>query len=313
MIEFLVKINNQLFDMSQLVTKIRFKESLNNGCSTLEFSYIDKDLEIPNGSVIRFNYNSVNLFYGYVFSINRNKVNEIKVTAYDQLRYCKVKDSIVVKDDTVTTLIKKMSSCFNLKVGKLTDTEYKLPTDIVESSTWLDIIYEGLESTKKNTQKKYILRDENGSICLRDLEVLKLDLILGDKSLAYDFNYAKSIDNEFYNYIKISVGENSNSEGKIVTKKDTKSIEKYGLIQYYESIYNSNTSQANAKADNLLKTYNRERETLSLSCIGDIRIRAGSSFFGKIEDIDYNNRLIAKSVSHEFIPTHTMEVEAMLW
>ncbi|WP_238533066.1 XkdQ/YqbQ family protein, partial [Rhodanobacter thiooxydans] len=97
------------------------------GCSKLEFSYINGGLVIENGSIIRFKYNDANIFYGYVFKREENKKGEVSVTAYDQLRYCKAKDTIVVKNDTVDSLVKKMCNYFNLKTGVLTNTGYKLP------------------------------------------------------------------------------------------------------------------------------------------------------------------------------------------
>lgn len=310
MMEFLVKVDGKLYEISQLVSEITFKESMNDGCSKLEFSYIDEDLVIKNGSVVSFTYDSIMMFYGYVFSVSRSKGKEISVTAYDQLRYCKVKDNVIISRDTVTTLTNKMCNYFSLKKGTISETEYMLATDVKDNTSWLDIIYEGISETQKNTDRRFLLRDESGLICIRNLEDLQLDLVLGDKNLLYDFNYNKSIDNEFYNQIKLSI--NGDADNKFIVKKDDASIAKYGLLQYYDIVYNANSSQARSQAETLLKKYNKEVETLSLKCLGDPRIRAGVSFFGSIDDIKYNQRLIVKSVTHEFVPAHTMEVEAML-
>lgn len=42
---------------------------------------------------VQFNYEGVNLFFGYVFTKEHNKDTSILVTAYDQLRYLKNKDT----------------------------------------------------------------------------------------------------------------------------------------------------------------------------------------------------------------------------
>ncbi|MDF2487081.1 MAG: hypothetical protein K0R46_3249 [Herbinix sp.] len=312
MMQFLVKVDGKVYEISQLVSKVSFKDSFNDGCSKLEFSYINRDLNITNGSVISFQYDSVNIFYGYVFKVSRDKGNEISVTAYDQLRYCKAKDTIVVLNDSVTTLTKRMCNYFHLKKGTFADTKYILKTDVKDDNTWLDIIYSGIGDTLTNKGEWYMLRDEFGSICIRNLADLHLNLILGDNSLVYDYSYDKSIDDGFYNQIKIRLKGDNSTKDPFIVKNDIEAVSKYGLLQYYETVDNTNASQAKSKAETLLKLYNREVETLSLTCLGDTRIRAGASFFGRIEDIEYSQRLIVRSVSHDFIPIHTMEVEAML-
>ena len=311
--EFLVEVNGKIYEISELVKSVSYTDKLNDGCSKLEFSYIDDNLNIQNGSVVRFKFNGANIFYGYVFKHGQNKQKEITVTAYDQLRYCKAKDTIVVKNDTVDSLVRKMCNYFGLRAGSLASTGYKLPVSVQDDKTWLDIIYTAISDTLMNTGKWYCLRDEFGSIAVRDLQGLQLDLVLGDESFAYDYEYEKSIDDDFYNQIKIVSDNEDTGKRDVYITKDSDSIAKYGLLQYFEVLdKNYNPSQAKAKVDALLKLYNREVETLELSCLGDTRVRAGNSFFGQIEDIQLNRRLIVRSVTHKFIPVHTMSLEVML-
>lgn len=313
MMEFLVEVNGQIFEISELVKSVSYTDKLNDGCSKLEFSYIDDDLKIQNGSVVRFRYDGANIFYGYVFKHGQNKAKEIKATAYDQLRYCKAKDTIVVKNDTIDTLVRKMCNYFGLRVGTLTNTGYKLPVSVQDDKTWLDIIYTAIDDTLTNTGRWYCLRDDFGSIAVRDLQDLQLDLVLGDESLAYEYEYQKSIDDNFYNQIKIVSDNEATGKRDVYITKDSGSIAKYGLLQYFEVLdKNYNPSQAKAKADALLRLYNREVETLEVSCLGDVRVRAGTSFYGQIEDIKLNRRLIVREVTHEFVPVYTMTVSVML-
>ena len=311
MTKVIIKIDKNEYDISQLINRLSFTDTFNNGCSKLEFSYSNNDLNITNGCAVCFIFDSEMIFYGYVFKISRDKGENTSCIAYDQLRYCKAKDILTISGDTITTLTNKMCNYFNLKKGEIVDTKYKLSTASKDDNTWLDIIYSAIEETKSNKNKQYILRDEFGSVCLRDTDDMKLDIVLGDNSMCYDFKYSRSIDNEFYNQIKIDL-KNNYDGNQFVIKKDEKSISKYGLLQFYDTVYNSNIQKERAKAESLLEQYNKETETLSLNCLGDIRIRAGCSFYGLIGDIDYDKRLIVKSVTHNFIPVHTMEVEAML-
>lgn len=313
MMEFLVEVDKQIYEISELVKSVSYTDKLNDGCSKLEFSYVDDELKIQNGSIVRFKCDGTNVFYGVVFKHGQNKKKEVTVTAYDQLRYCKAKDTITIKDNTAANLVRKMCNYFGLKVGVLTNPAYALPTSIQEDKSWLDIIYSAIDDTLTNSGEWYILRDEFGGVAFRNLEELKLDLILGDGKLCYDFDYEKSIDDDFYNQIKLVSGNEETGRTDVYMPYDSESIEKYGLLQYYEVLdKNYNPSQAKAKADILLSLYNQEMETLTLNCLGDTRIRAGNSFYSSIEDIEMNKRLIVRSVTHEFLPVHTMTLEVVI-
>lgn len=317
MMEFLVEVSpGRINEISGLVTSLSWTDKLNDGCSKMEFSFYDDGLNIENGSRVRFRFDNSNIFYGRVFKYERGKKGLVNITAYDQLRYAKARDTFVSKNDTVTTLIDRMCNYLKMDKGFIADAgKYILKTKSFQESTWLDIIYSGINETLTNMGKWYSLRDEYGLMSLRNIEDLKLDLILGDESLCYDFNYGKSIDDSFYNLIKIHVKGNPDiyTDDQIVIKKDVASMEKYGPMQYFEvAADNTNVSQAKVKADILLSLYNHETLTLTLDCLGDTRVRAGSSFYGSIEDIKLDRRLIVRSVTHKFLPVHTMQIEVAL-
>ncbi|WP_313563195.1 XkdQ/YqbQ family protein, partial [Ruminiclostridium cellobioparum] len=307
----LKKTDEKLYEISELITKVSFKDVLNDGCSKLEFSYVDDDLQIENGNAVQFKYGDVGIFSGIVFKHSKSKSKEITVTAYDMLRYCKGKDFRIIENETITTLATKMCNHFGLRKGIFTDTKYVLKTSIADGDPWIDIIYKAIAETLVNTGRKYCLRDEYGTIAIRDLADLKLDLVLGDESLCYDFSREKSIDDEFYNLVKIKIKtENAKEAGTTAIAEDDSSIKKFGLLQYYESVDSDmNYSQALNKAQTMLSLYNHENETLTLDCLGDTSIRAGSSFYAQISDISLNKRLIVKEVTHEFLPVHTMSLE----
>lgn len=310
--ELLVSNDKEIYDITELVKSVSYTDKLNDGCSKLEFSFAGNDPKIENANEVRFTYDETR-FYGFVFKHGYNKKKETTVTAYDQLRYAKAKDTIVCKDDTVTTLAKKMCSYFSLRVGTLTDTRYKLPVSVQDDKTWLDIMYSAISDTLLNIGKWYALRDEFGEVAIRDINDLQLDLVLGDESLVHGFNYSKSIDDDFYNQIKLAMDNEKTGKREIYVVRDSDSIARYGLLQYFEVLEkNGNSSQAKSKADKLLRLYNRETESLTLECLGDSRVRAGSSFYGQIEDIELEKRVIVRSVTHKFIPLHTMQIEVAI-
>lgn len=313
MTELLAEVDENIYDISELANSVDFTDKLNDGCSKLEFTYNESDVKITNGCVVRFTYDDIK-FYGRVFKREQSVKGIVSITAYDQLRYAKGNDTFLSKNDTVSTLVKKMCVYFNFNQGYIADILYKLKTTPVDNKAWLDIVYNAISDTLTNTGAWYALRDEYGSITLRNIDDLKLDLLLGDESICYNYSHAKSIDDEFYNIILIDIVSENAFENRI-TKNDTTSIAKYGPMQYYKSLSdkNYNEAQATQMATELLSLYNKEVETLQLDCIGDTRIRAGNSFLVNISETGVENtRLIVKSVAHSFIPTHTMSIEVKI-
>ncbi len=222
--EFVVEVNKKVYEISELVKDVSYTDRLNDGCSKLGFSYIDDNLKIENGCIVRFKYDDTGIFYGVVFKHGQNSKGEITVTAYDQLRYCKAKDTFSYSGYTMSILISKMCNYYGLISGKLADTGYVLKTKVVNNESWLDIIYSALSEILQNTGRLYVFRDEFGKVVLRNLEELELNAILGDYSLAYDYSYQKSIDDNFYNLIRIQDKKNK----QFIEAKDKTSINNMG-------------------------------------------------------------------------------------
>ena len=152
-----------------------------------------------------------------------------------------------------------------------------------------------------------------GEVKLDSLWDLQLPLVLGDSSLAYGYSWEKSIDDNFYNIVKISWMDEGSGKAQTTQASDRESVNRYGNLQYYEhmSDKSADTAKLQEKAKKLLQLYNHEKETIELSCLGDHSVRAGCSIYGSVADIELNRRVIVKSVTHKYLPVHTMELEVI--
>lgn len=313
--QLLAESGGVIYDLTGSVTELSWTDPLNDGAGYLEFSYVRGTLLLENGSPVRLTGSSEadGIFFGTVFKVSTSESGIVKAKAYDRLRYCKTKDTIVLENDTLVTLVQKMCAFFSFVPGVLTESGYPLAAALHTDKTWLDIIYTAISDTLMGTGHYYCLRDEYGSICLRDIADLQLPLVIGSSSLAYGYDYEKSIDEEFYNQVKLVSENESSGKGDVYMVYDSDSIGKYGLLQYYEKLdANADSAKAKEKADALLRLYNHETEKLSFSCVGSLQVRAGTSIYGSIDDISLNRRLIVSRVVHKFLPVHVMTLEVMM-
>ncbi len=238
------------------------------------------------------------IFFGFIFTKKRNKDGLISVTAYDQLRYLKNKDTIQYDNKTASGLIRSIAGDFRLALGEIEDTGYVIPKRLEDNKTLFDMIKNALEETLKVRKKIYVLYDDFGKLTLKNIEKMKLDVSINQQS-AEDFDYSSSIDSNTYNKIKLVYPNQDTGKREPYEAKDPSSMNRWGVLQYFENLENPENGQA--KADGLLPLYNRKTRTLSVSkAFGDIRVRGGTSLPVSLDlgDVVANTYMIVEKVKH---------------
>lgn len=266
---------------------------------------LDEKIKFQEGNEVNLFVDGQRVFFGYVFRKARDKNGEIKVTAYDQLRYFKNK-TIYKYSGTATSLITALAKMYLLRVGELADTSYAIPPRLEDNVTLFDMVQNALDVTMTNTNQVYVLFDDGGKITLKNLEDMKVDLVI-DAETAENFQYESSIDGETYNSIQLYYEDGSDSKTRVIPApaEDQEHISQWGLLQLTRKVDSPGAVASMQKM--LLDRYNHKTRTLHVNrAFGDIRVRAGSRVpvILDLGDLKQKSYLICERVVHHFENGH---------
>lgn len=262
--------------------------------------YIDSKLNITEGNAVRFKWNGNKIFYGFIFSKKRDKEKFYTITAYDQLRYLKNKDTYVYENKTANEIIKMICDDFNMKTGTLEDTKYKIPSRVEDNQTLFDIAQSALDITLTNKKNMYVLYDNFGKVTLKGLKNMHVNLLI-DEETGQNFDYESSIDSDTYNQIKLVYNNEETGVRDVYIAKDSSHINSWGILQHYDTLEDGENGKA--KADALLDLYNTKTRKLSIEkALGDCRVRAGSmvGVMMDLDDVKVKNYMLVESCKHSF-------------
>ena len=260
----------------------------------------DATLNFQEGDPVKLTMDGTPMFYGFVFIKSRDKDGTIDVTAYDQMRYLKNKDTITEEGLKASDLLKRIASDFRLNLGTVEDTGYTIETIVEENQTLFDMIQNALDETLLNTGKLFILYDDVGSLTLKDINSMKTDLLI-DAETGENFSYSSSIDDQTYDKIKLAFNNEKTGKRELYIAQDGGNMNKWGVLQYFEEIQSA--TGAAAKAETLLSHYNHKTRKLTIkNAFGDVRIKAGSAVMVSLNlgDIIANQFLMVEKVVHTF-------------
>ena len=308
-VEFLIQHGDKVF--SPAIEEGITWTTERKGCpGQLQFKVVkDSTLTISEGDAVRLKVNGAKVFYGFIFKMKRAKEQIITVTAYDQLRYLKNKDTYVYENKTAGELIKMIATDFNMRVGSLENTGYKIASRVEENTSLFDMIQNALDLTLENQKYMYIMYDDFGKITLKGLDNMRLDLMI-DEETGENFDYTSSIDDKTYNKVKLTYDNEETGIREVYIAKDSNNINNWGVLQHFETLQKGENGQV--KADALLSLYNAKTRNLSIKgAFGDTRVRAGSMIVVNMDlgDIKVKNLMLVEKCKHTFNESeHLMEL-----
>lgn len=276
----------------------------------LSFKVVKDDIiSFHEGDKVVFHFGDLNVFCGYIFKKQRSSDGLVNVTAYDQLRYFKNKDTYSYSGLTASELIRRIAADCGMSCGQLSDTLYSIPSRVESGVSLMDIAQTAIDLTYEATGKLFVLYDEFGALRLSNVEEMTLDLLIFSGS-ARDFDYTSSIDDESFNYIKLASEDGSSGETVFYCASDAELIKKWGKLQYYGKVESGEDGLK--LAGSLLGIYGAKTRKLRISdMVGDPEVRAGCLLPVQMDlgDLDFNSFLMAEKVVHTFRDdVHTMDL-----
>ncbi|SDD75552.1 hypothetical protein SAMN02799630_03944 [Paenibacillus sp. UNCCL117] len=309
--------DGQLWDVSELTAELSWKTSRIAKPSSVELTLIRGALyqsaafKLEPGAIVRVRQGETPVFFGYIFTVEQSSSEQVKLTAYDQLRYWLASDTYVFANQTAAEIIRRIAGDLGAKIGELPDTKYVIPSMVEDGQKLLDIALKALDLTLIAGQGNYMLFDHFGALTVRDINVLELFFSIGDDSLLYDYSFKRSIDEETYTRVKL-VRDNKETKARdVYVAQDSANIAKWGRLQLYHKANDSmNEAQLKELLNNLMSRHNREQRTLSLQALGDIRVRAGHYVFIFMKELGLEKPFLVEECSHSFTGgEHTMNLE----
>ena len=299
-VELLIQHGNQMF--TPVVQEGITWSTERKGCpGELQFKVVKDDiLNITEGDAVRLKVNDSNIFYGFIFKLKRDEGQTITVTAYDQLRYLKNKDTYVYENKTAGELIQMIAEDFHLQTGLIENTGFKIASRVEENTSLFDMIQNALDLTLENQSYMYVMYDDFGKITLKGLDNMQLDVLIDEKT-GENFDYTSSINDQTYNKIKLTYDNEKAGTREVYIAQDGQNINSWGVLQYFDTLREGENGQA--KADALLSLYNKKTRNLSINnAFGDTRVRAGSMVVVILDlgDVKVKNLMLVEKCKHEF-------------
>lgn len=270
----------------------------------LTFKVLKDDiLDFSEGSPVRLRVDGDDVFFGFAFKQQRAKDQIITVTAWDQLRYLKNKDTKVYEDKTAAQFIQMIAEDYSLNVGTLEDTGYIIESRIEENVSLFEMVANALDLTLTNTGNMFVLYDDFGKLTLKSLSSMYVGVpgayLMIDEETGQNFDYTSSIDDNTYNKIKLTYDNEDTGRREVYIAQDSSNINKWGVLQYFDTLQKGENGQA--KADTLLKLYNKKTRNLRMSNVfGDNRVRAGSMIVVNLDlgDTKLKNWMLVEKCKH---------------
>lgn len=320
MLELLIanKKTGGMWNVINATESVQLETHRTGSPSKLTFKWIKTSEEVSflEGDIVRFSVDGQVQFYGWVFTKTKDRWNVFDVVCYDRIRYLKNSGSYAFYNMSAGDILTQIAEDFQVGIGEVADTGYKIPSLIESNKPCIDIIQDALNQTLLNTGKVFCLYDNGTGLSLKYVGDWKSNVVIGDRSYLTDYTYKTDIDSDTYNSVKVVMANQQTGVNEVVVAQDSANIAKWGMLQLYQTLNGDyNTAQMSVQATQTLNAFNRRHRYLTFESLGVLGLRAGMMvrmYIPGMGDIDLDQYVLLDRVTHTWTNgEHMMECEAV--
>ncbi len=311
----LLKVNAfGVVDISNTIDKIVWKGQKYRAPRSIDITFVDTAkgyharANAKEGEGLTFLWNGVELFRGIIFNQAHSKKAKATLTAHDNLFYfVSNKDTYVFDDKTASEITTRICSDFQIPIGTIADTGYKIPHHPKRDKLLYDIIMAAINTTYKQTGVRYYLRSLGGKLeLIKRVEQVKKWVIENGVNLI-DYDYQTSIE-KTATRVKMITGEGK--ETIIATAENSELMNAFGVLQYYERVHDEiNQAQLQQRTDTALKENGKTGETIKVTALGLPDVISGSAIHLIIPEHGIERGYYIDADKHTFKGnSHTMKL-----
>mgnify|MGYP000000096999 FL=1 len=292
----------EAWDVTTLVTACTWTTKRTGSPAALELTVLRSETAWVCGGMVAARRDGETFFQGYVFKVSSGEGEELSITAYDQLRYLKYKESYVFEGQRADQILAQIAADFKLKTGDLPNTGYVIPRLVEDGTSLLDIILKALDLTLVHGGQMFYLWDDCGALRLGEVTGEGDLPVIGDGSLATGYTYDVDIDGETYNQIKLVQGDGEEGNRKSVMRHDPETQALWGILQDYQQVDGEmNEAQMRQEAERRLELYNRPARTLELRALALPEVRAGKTVYIRIGREGLEQPFLVEEARHDLM------------
>ena len=318
-IELLVqrRRDNRTFNISELASDIEWTTSITNSQpGSLQFGLVEDDNIIPDyGDFVRFRVGNRNVFFGRVFTKERNQGRVMTVIAYDLMKFLKNKHTYVLRAATSSQIFRQICQDFELKHRIVNASNFNVPAKMHDNETLYNIMQDAFDTTLINRREWFFVRDNFGTLEHININSLQTSLVVGDESMATDYDFKGSIADDTFNQVRLVRENQETMRREVYIVRDSANINRWGRLQFHDTVDdNLNAAQIEARASMILRAKNRPTRELSITALGDLRIRAGNGIVLSIRRLrnegfaSVQRALVCGCTHHWTNGTHVMDL-----